>query len=114
MAPDPVVINGTNKGTRTVQSSVWDGRTSKAMLKESIIRRVVTVHHGEEFHFPGRNQAFPWKDVNNSHVESSEVCRDPGAAIVYRTKRMYSTHVRHCNEEQPQFVMQLDRFNDPP
>ena len=65
----------------------WDGcTTSKAMLKDSINRHVVTVHLGEGFHCQGCNKEFSRKDVYNKHVTSADVCRDAGAAIVYATE----------------------------
>ncbi|KAF8557862.1 hypothetical protein OG21DRAFT_1504845 [Imleria badia] len=67
---------------------LWDGcTTSKAMLKDSINRHVVTVHLDEGFHCQGCNEFFSRKDVYGQHVESGEVCREAGAAIVYGTER---------------------------
>jgi hypothetical protein len=67
---------------------LWDGcTTTKAMLKDSINRHVVTVHFEEGFHCQGCNQEFPRKDVYNKHAAGAEVCRDAGAAIVYGTER---------------------------
>ena len=67
----------------------WDGcTTSKAMLKDSINRHVVTVHLGEGFHCQGCNEEFSRKDVYDKHVANAEVCRNAGAAIVYDTGHM--------------------------
>ncbi|KAF8557867.1 hypothetical protein OG21DRAFT_1504852 [Imleria badia] len=67
---------------------LWGGcTTSKAMLKDSINRHLVTVHLDEEFHCQGCNEIFSRKDVYDQHVESGEVCREAGAAIVYGTER---------------------------
>ncbi|KAF8420569.1 hypothetical protein L210DRAFT_3574501 [Boletus edulis BED1] len=67
---------------------LWDGCTTrKAMLTGSINRHVVTVHLEEAFHCQRCNQEFSRQDVYNKHLESSEVCREAGAGIVYGTER---------------------------
>ena len=67
---------------------LWDGcTTSKAMLKDSINRHIVTVHLDEGFHCQGCEQVFSRKDVYDQHVESGELCHDAGATLVYGTER---------------------------
>lgn len=76
--------------SRYVDSRVkclWEGcNTSKAMVKDSINRHVVTVHLGEGFHCQGCNLVFSRKDMYDQHVANGEACREAGAAIVYGTE----------------------------
>ncbi|KAF8441304.1 hypothetical protein L210DRAFT_3630038 [Boletus edulis BED1] len=61
----------------------WNGCTaSKAMLKDSINRHVVTVHLSEGFHCHGCNQELSRKDVYDQHVRNG-LCRNAEATIVY-------------------------------
>lgn len=46
------------------------------------------------------------------HVESSRVGWEAGAATVYGTERRVLTHAGYRNEEVPQAVMQVYRFDD--
>lgn len=67
---------------------LWDGcTTSKAMLKDSLNRHVLTVHLGEGFYCHGCNQVFSRNDVYNLHIQRVESCRNASFAMVYGTEQ---------------------------
>ena len=74
--------------TNRTARCLWDGcTTTKAMLRDSLNRHILTVHIGEGFHCHECNQTFSRKNVYDSHLEIGEACRDSGIAIVYGTER---------------------------